>query len=65
MLKLKNGIELYDYLADELNSQTASYVLGLYGFKGIHYFGYLDGEAYVIFNPDDIQILNRSVLKLQ
>lgn len=64
MSNLKNGVELYDYLADDLCPKTASYVLGLYGFKGIHYFGYLDGESYVIFNPDDIQILNRSILKL-
>jgi hypothetical protein len=52
-----NGKETYRDLSKYFNSQEkANQYLNDYGIKGISYNGGIDGEARVIFNPDDIVI---------
>jgi hypothetical protein len=48
-----SNTNLYKYLEDEKNLNKALYDNGI---KGISYNGGIDGEARVIFNPDDIVI---------
>lgn len=48
-----SNTNLYKYLEDEKNFNKALYDKGI---KGISYNGGIDGEARVIFNPDDIVI---------
>lgn len=55
-----SGGQFYDVLADKLgNKQLASEYLLNKGIKGISYNGGIDGEANVIFNPDDIDIVRK------
>lgn len=52
-----SGGDFYTDLANSLGgSKNASAELSKYGIKGISYNGGIDGEARVIFNPDDIVI---------
>ena len=50
----KTGRAIYDELGD-----NASNILSNKGIKGISYNGGIDGEARVIFNPDDIEIVRK------
>jgi hypothetical protein len=51
------GKDLYQYLTNKLGSaKAATEYLQQRGIKGISYNGGIDGEARVIFNPDDIII---------
>ena len=49
-----SNTNLYKYLEDEKNFNKILYDKGI---KGISYNGGIDGEANVIFNPDDIDII--------
>lgn len=53
--------DLYEYLINHqhLEPQEVSNLLSKQGIKGISYNGGIDGEARVIFNPDDIDIVRR------
>jgi hypothetical protein len=60
VLGYKEGRNLYGALSDMTGSpQEASNLLNKYGIKGISYNGGMDGEARVIFNPDDIEIVRK------
>jgi hypothetical protein len=50
----KTGKTIYNELGE-----NASNILGNKGIKGISYNGGIDGEANVIFNPDDIDIVRK------
>lgn len=54
------GVEIYDALAEAYGSQKAASEL-LYdnGIKGIAYDDKDDGRCFVIFNPDDVKILEK------
>ena len=43
---------------DITNPKLFSHILNRMGYKGIHYYGWVDWEAYVIFNDDDLEIKN-------
>jgi hypothetical protein len=59
-LKDMTGKELYGYLESVLGSRkAATEYLQQRGIKGISYNGGIDGEARVIFNPDDIDIVRK------
>lgn len=51
-----SNTNLYKYLEDERNFNKRLYDKGI---KGISYNGGIDGEARVIFNPDDIEIVRK------
>jgi hypothetical protein len=51
-----SNTNLYKYLEDERNFNKRLYDKGI---KGISYNGGIDGEARVIFNPDDIDIVRK------
>ncbi len=54
------GGNIYDRLSNLLGSdQSASSFLERYGIKGITYEGRQDGRAFVIFNPDDVQVIQK------
>ncbi|MBQ1769112.1 MAG: hypothetical protein IIZ99_00210 [Turicibacter sp.] len=54
------GTDLYQYLTNKLGSaKAATEYLQQKGIKGISYNGGIDGEARVIFNPDDIDIVRK------
>ena len=48
---------IYDNFAKRLGKEKASQLFNQHGIKGISYNGGIDGEANVIFNPDDIDII--------
>ena len=48
---------IYTNLAKRLGEEETSILLNQHGIKGISYNGGIDGEANVIFNPDDIDII--------
>lgn len=55
-----SGGYIYSRFEDLLGSdKAASELLNKYGIKGITYEGQQDGRCFVIFNPDDIQILKK------
>ena len=56
--RLEETPNIYDYLVNHQNlePQEVSDLLSKQGIKGISYNGGIDGEARVIFNPDDIVI---------
>lgn len=55
-----DGKGLYNYLATTLGgNNAANKYLQNKGIKGISYNGGIDGEARVIFNPDDIDIVRK------
>ena len=63
-LKDMTGRELYGYLENVLGSRkAATEYLQQRGIKGISYNGGIDGEARVIFNPDDIDIVRKFYTK--
>ena len=49
--------DIYTNLAKRLGNEETSSLLNQHGIKGISYNGGIDGEANVIFNPDDIDII--------
>lgn len=54
------GGNIYDRLSNLLGSdQSASSFLEKYGIKGISYDGKEDGRAFVIFNPDDVEVIQK------
>lgn len=54
------GGNIYDRLSNLLGSdQSASSFLERYGIKGITYDGQQDGRAFVIFNPDDVEVIQK------
>lgn len=60
MLKWKKGGEIYKSLSDALGSAKAtSQMLEKYGIKGITYDGRQDGRCFVIFNPDDVKVIQK------
>ena len=55
-----NGKYIYDNVTNVLGSkQAASEILEKHGIKGITYEGQQDGRCFVIFNPDDVQVLDK------
>ena len=55
-----NGRYVYNHLADKLGSpRKASEYLRQNGIKGITYDGQQDGRCFVIFNPDDVQVIQK------
>ena len=48
---------IYTNLAKRLGEEETSSLLNQHGIKGISYNGGIDGEANVVFNPDDIDII--------
>ena len=55
-----NGKYIYDNISNILGSQkSASQMLEKYGIKGITYDGNLDGRCFVIFNPDDVKVIQK------
>lgn len=54
------GKYVYNQLADKLgNQKKASAWLNEKGIKGITYFGKTDGRSFVIFNPDDVKVIQK------
>lgn len=54
------GGGIYSKIAHRLGSQKdASQYLEKHGIKGITYFGRQDGRCFVIFNPDDVKIIQK------
>lgn len=59
-LAYREGKNIYDAISEMTGSpQEASKLLDKYGIKGISYFGDIDKEARVIFNPDNIEIIKK------
>ena len=59
-LAYREGKNIYDAISEMTGSpQEASKLLDKYGIKGISYFGDIDKEASVIFNPDAIEIIRK------
>ena len=55
-----NGRKIYHEIATALGSdKAASQLLEKYGIKGITYDGRRDGRCFVIFNPDDIRVIQK------
>lgn len=54
-----NGADVYDMITRKLdfNQKKTSELLYKYGVKGITYDGREDGRSFVIFNPEDIKII--------
>ena len=65
--KLTTGKKLYSGLAYAMyqtnegknGSELASKLLEKYGIKGITYFGETDGRCFVIFNPNDVRVIQK------
>lgn len=54
------GGNIYDRISNLLGSdKDASLLLNKYGIKGITYDGRQDGRCFVIFNPDDVKIIQK------
>jgi hypothetical protein len=54
------GGNIYDRISDLLGSdKDASLLLEKYGIKGISYDGQIDGSCFVIFNPDDVKVIQK------
>lgn len=54
------GKEIYEKLSKKLGSdKKASEYLESKGIKGITYFGRQDGRCFVIFNPDDVKVIQK------
>lgn len=55
-----SGGNIYDRISNLLGSdKDASQLLEKYGIKGITYFGETDGRCFVIFNPDDVKVIQK------
>lgn len=60
MLMWKNGREIYNALSYSLGSdKEASKLLEANGIKGITYDGRQDGRCFVIFNPEDVKVIQK------
>ena len=60
MLRWQIGRDIYKNLATGMESQKAtSQLLEKYGIKGITYEGREDGRCFVIFNPDDVKVIQK------
>ena len=56
----KTGREIYKDLASILGSdKAASHLLEEYDIRGITYDGRQDGRCFVIFNPDDVKVIQK------
>jgi hypothetical protein len=54
------GGAFYERLSEALGSdKDASLLLNKYGIKGITYDGRQDGRCFVIFNPDDVKVIQK------
>lgn len=54
------GDRIYNKISDKLGSdKAASQMLEKYGIKGITYDGRSDGRCFVIFNPDDVKVIQK------
>lgn len=54
------GSEIYGALTEAYGSpKSASEILSKHGIKGITYLGDRDGRCFVIFNPEDVQVVNK------
>ena len=54
------GGNIYDRISDMLGSdREASTILEKHGIKGITYVGDIDGRCFVIFNPDDVKVIQK------
>ena len=54
------GEGIYSRIARQLGSQkAASELLEKHGVKGITYFGRTDGRCFVIFNPEDVRVIQK------
>lgn len=54
------GEGIYSKIAHRLGSQKeASQYLEKYGIKGITYYGRQDGRCFVIFNPNDVKVIQK------
>lgn len=54
------GEGIYSRIARQLGSQkAASELLEKHGVKGITYFGRQDGRCFVIFNPEDVKVIQK------
>jgi len=57
-----DGGDLYDEITTRLyngSSKKTSQLLNKYGIKGITYDGKQDGRCFVIFNPDDVKVIQK------
>lgn len=58
--EVSTGADLYEILSKQLGSdKDASLLLEKYGVKGITYEGGRDGRCFVIFNPDDVKVIQK------
>lgn len=55
--EINNSRYIYNILSETKPQEEVSQILSNNGIKGISYNGGIDGEARVIFNPDDIDII--------
>lgn len=56
----KTGYQIYDIIEQIMGSnREASLFLSENGIKGITYEGQQDGRAFVIFNPDDVEVIQK------
>lgn len=56
-----NGADVYDMITRKLdfNQKKTSELLYKYGIKGITYDGMEDGRSFVIFNPEDVKVIQK------
>lgn len=60
ILENSSGKEIYEIISEALGSyKDASLLLEKYGIKGITYMGRQDGRCFVIFNPDDVKVIQK------
>ena len=59
-LENSDGEEIYKTISEALGSdKAASQLLEKYGIKGITYDGRQDGRCFVIFNPEDVKVIQK------
>ena len=55
-----DGYDIYSKISKYVNgNKQASELLNEYGIKGITYYGRQDGRCFVIFNPDDVKVIQK------
>ena len=60
ILENSDGEEIYKTISKALGSdKSASQLLEKYGIKGITYDGRQDGRCFVIFNPEDVRVIQK------
>ncbi len=58
--EVNSGGAVYGYLSDALGSgKAASEMLAQNGVKGISYYDNTDGRCFVIFNPEDVKVIQK------